>query len=138
MDLFLTIIIAIHGTLRPFLLLFSDNMTELSNDKLEACSRVTAFDHIIFIIALLKYNSITIDVGISQTERGKPALLTATVYDVKQRAGSRELHRFVNYFRMTREQFEEIHELVSPRISKLTTNWRKPIGTKERLAICLR
>jgi len=46
--------------------------------------------------------------------------------------------RFVNYFRMTREQFEEIHELVSPRISKLTTNWRKPIGTKERLAICLR
>jgi len=40
---------------------------------------------------------------------------------------------FVNYFRMTREQFEEIHELVSPRISKLTTNW-----TKERLVICLR
>ncbi|KAL4121230.1 hypothetical protein QTP88_013786 [Uroleucon formosanum] len=46
--------------------------------------------------------------------------------------------RFVNYFCMTREQFEEIHELVSPRISKLTTNWRKPIGTKERIAICLR
>lgn len=46
--------------------------------------------------------------------------------------------RFVNYFRMTREQFEEIHELVSPRISKMRTNWRKPIGTKERLAICLR
>jgi len=46
--------------------------------------------------------------------------------------------RFVNYFCMTQEQFEEIHELVSPRISKLTTNWRKPIGTKEKLAICLR
>lgn len=46
--------------------------------------------------------------------------------------------RFASYFRMTREQFEELHELVSPGISKITTNWRKPIGSKERLAICLR
>lgn len=46
--------------------------------------------------------------------------------------------RFVSYFRMTREQFEKLHELVSPGISKITTNWRKPICSKERLAICLR
>jgi len=45
---------------------------------------------------------------------------------------------FVIYFRMTREQFEEIHELVLPRISKIMLNWRIPIGTKEKFAIYLR
>lgn len=46
--------------------------------------------------------------------------------------------RFFTYFRMSREQFENLHTLLENKISKQTTNWRKPIGTKERLAICLR
>lgn len=46
--------------------------------------------------------------------------------------------RFFTYFRMSKEQFENLHTLLEPKISKQTTNWRKPIGTKERLAICLR
>ncbi|KAJ8964772.1 hypothetical protein NQ314_004663 [Rhamnusium bicolor] len=34
--------------------------------------------------------------------------------------------------------FEELHDLLKPNIAKCTTNWRKPIHTRERLAICLR
>ncbi|CAK1591755.1 unnamed protein product [Parnassius mnemosyne] len=47
--------------------------------------------------------------------------------------------RFFTYFR-TRSQdlFEELHELLIPKISKCTTNWRTPISTRERLVICLR
>ncbi|CAH2097861.1 unnamed protein product [Euphydryas editha] len=46
--------------------------------------------------------------------------------------------RFFQYFRMSRECFEELHSLLLPTISKCTTNWRVPISTKERLVICLR
>lgn len=46
--------------------------------------------------------------------------------------------RFFRYFRMSRECFEELHNLIKANIEKFTTNWRKPIDTKERLAICLR
>jgi len=55
---------------------------------------------------------------------------------------SRELEshedRFYLYFRMSQDCFEELHKLLLPRIAKLTTNWRKPISARERLAICLR
>lgn len=46
--------------------------------------------------------------------------------------------RFFLYFRMSQNCFEELHELLRPKIEKKLTNWRKPISTRERLAICLR
>ncbi|XP_063224895.1 uncharacterized protein LOC134542187 [Bacillus rossius redtenbacheri] len=46
--------------------------------------------------------------------------------------------RFFTYFRMSQEQFDKLHTLLEHKISKVATNWSKPIGTKERLAICLR
>jgi hypothetical protein len=39
---------------------------------------------------------------------------------------------------MSRECFEELHNLIKPNIEKCPTNWRKPIEAKEKLAICLR
>ncbi|KAJ8937691.1 hypothetical protein NQ314_011747 [Rhamnusium bicolor] len=46
--------------------------------------------------------------------------------------------KFKNYFRVTREQFYELHELIAVDIQKQNTNFRRAIGTEERLAICLR
>jgi hypothetical protein len=46
--------------------------------------------------------------------------------------------RFYLYFRMSQDSFEELYQLILPRIEKITTNWRKPISARERLAICLR
>jgi len=46
--------------------------------------------------------------------------------------------QFFTYFRMSRDCFEELHQLLEPKISKVVTNWRRPICSKERLAICLR
>jgi hypothetical protein len=46
--------------------------------------------------------------------------------------------RFFKYFHMSGVCFEEIHDLLRPSIVKYTTNWRRPIETRERLAICLR
>lgn len=46
--------------------------------------------------------------------------------------------KFRNYFRMTRVQFFELHDMISEDIKKKDTNYRKAIGSKERLAICLR
>lgn len=39
---------------------------------------------------------------------------------------------------MLKEHFEELHCLLENKLRKKNTNWRKTIGTKERLAICLR
>ncbi|KAJ8885252.1 hypothetical protein PR048_011449 [Dryococelus australis] len=39
--------------------------------------------------------------------------------------------RFFKYFRISRESFEELHELLRQNIMKITTNWRKPIFSKE-------
>ena len=46
--------------------------------------------------------------------------------------------RFSKYFRMSRACFEEMHDLLRPRIVKYTTNWKRSTETRERLAICLR
>lgn len=46
--------------------------------------------------------------------------------------------RFFVYFRMSRQSFEELHDLLQESIEKITTNWRRPIETRERLAVCLR
>jgi len=47
--------------------------------------------------------------------------------------------RFYLYFQMSQDSFEELYELILPRIEKITTNWmRKPISARKRLAICLK
>lgn len=42
------------------------------------------------------------------------------------------------YYRMTREQFEFLHEMIKENIERKDTNFRKAIGTRQRLAIALR
>jgi len=37
--------------------------------------------------------------------------------------------RFFKYFRMSRACFEEMYDLLRPRIVMYTTNWRRPIET---------
>ncbi|CAH1997237.1 unnamed protein product [Acanthoscelides obtectus] len=46
--------------------------------------------------------------------------------------------KFFQYFRMSKACFEELHELIKVNIEKCTTNWRKPIDTRQKLSICLR
>lgn len=46
--------------------------------------------------------------------------------------------RFHRYFRLTKIQFEQVHALIERDIKKQHTQFRCPIGTKERLAVCLR
>jgi hypothetical protein len=46
--------------------------------------------------------------------------------------------RFFMYFRMYKVQFEEIHSIIECDIKKEHNKFRKPISTKERLAVCLR
>jgi hypothetical protein len=46
--------------------------------------------------------------------------------------------RFLQYFRMTPETFDNLLHVVGPHIRKQTTNYRKPISPEQRLAICLR
>lgn len=42
------------------------------------------------------------------------------------------------YFRMTKEEFDYIHDLIKKDIQKQITQFRKPISSEERLAVCLR
>ncbi|KOB66136.1 Uncharacterized protein OBRU01_21737 [Operophtera brumata] len=49
-----------------------------------------------------------------------------------------DAEKFHQYFRMSIAQFAEIHRLIEEDIKKIRTKFRKPIGTKERLAVCLR
>lgn len=46
--------------------------------------------------------------------------------------------RFYEYFRMSRDSFFRLHEMIQDKIKRRTTNFRKPIGTTERLAVTLR
>ena len=46
--------------------------------------------------------------------------------------------KFKEYFRMTKQQFDSVVELIQDDIKKQDTNWRKAITPRERLAICLR
>lgn len=47
-------------------------------------------------------------------------------------------NRFFGYIHMTRKKFFELHYILQPHITKQDTNFRKSIGTKERLLLCLR
>ena len=46
--------------------------------------------------------------------------------------------RFHVYFRMTKEEFDYVHDLIKKDIQKQSTQFRKPISIEERLAVCLR
>lgn len=46
--------------------------------------------------------------------------------------------RFYTYFHMSKDSFEELHNILQQRLFKQDTNWRRAISTKERLSICLR
>ena len=47
-------------------------------------------------------------------------------------------NRFFQYYRMSHQQFEEIHSLIQHRIYRQDTNYRQAVSTRERLAITLR
>ncbi|XP_071055952.1 uncharacterized protein [Onthophagus taurus] len=46
--------------------------------------------------------------------------------------------KFHMYFRMSKEQFEFVHDIIKNKIQKKSTQFRDPISTQERLAVCLR
>ncbi|XP_031329354.1 protein ALP1-like isoform X1 [Photinus pyralis] len=46
--------------------------------------------------------------------------------------------RFHMYFRMSKNQFNYLHDLIKDKIRKIDSKFRRAIGTKERLAVCLR
>ncbi|KAJ8352060.1 hypothetical protein SKAU_G00235360 [Synaphobranchus kaupii] len=46
--------------------------------------------------------------------------------------------RFKAYFRLNRQQFEEVLQKIGPTIAKMQTNYRETISPAERLCICLR
>ena len=46
--------------------------------------------------------------------------------------------KFFAYFRMTHVKFEALLNLLKGELSREKTKFRSPVGSKERLAICLR
>lgn len=46
--------------------------------------------------------------------------------------------KFFQHYRMSRQSFEELHNILKDEISVITTNFRSSITSKERLAVCLR
>ena len=46
--------------------------------------------------------------------------------------------KFCNYFRMSKDSFDFLLNLVTPMLEKKSTNWREPISVGERLTITLR
>ena len=59
-------------------------------------------------------------------------------YSVLMRELNSDEDKFYGYFRMTKAQFAELHRLIKDDVRKLTTSYRLPISSRERLAICLR
>lgn len=52
---------------------------------------------------------------------------------------SRELsnEKFRNYFRLTRDEFQDVHRLVQPFITSEECNAQKPIGSEEKLSVVI-
>lgn len=48
------------------------------------------------------------------------------------------LDTFKNYFRMTKDEFDRLHQLIAPLICKMDTTFRSAISTEERLMVTLR
>ena len=46
--------------------------------------------------------------------------------------------KFYTYFRMSKEKFDELVEILTPTLHRQTSHFRRPIGVPEQLAICLR
>lgn len=53
---------------------------------------------------------------------------------------SKELNneQFKNYFRLNRDQFREVHEIIKKEIDAEGCNATRPIGTEEKVAVFLR
>lgn len=45
---------------------------------------------------------------------------------------------FHKSYRVTRNNFYQLHDLIKPYIQKQDTNYRRAIGTEEKLAVCLK
>lgn len=83
-------------------------------------------------------------------EENKKSTRSCWVHDINQkRSKLGEFHRLVQelrndprrfhmYFRMMKEEFDYVHDLIKKDIQKQSTQFRKPISTEERLAVCLR
>ena len=56
-----------------------------------------------------------------------------TLINILEKEENRD--RFHMYFRMSKEEFDYLHELIKEKIRKVDTKFRKAISTKERLAI---
>ena len=56
------------------------------------------------------------------------------LYDLEEE----DIASFKNYLRMDTDTFNEIQERITPRIKKLTTNYKNPIPVRLRLAATLR
>lgn len=48
-----------------------------------------------------------------------------------------EDEKFTNYFRLNRDQFQEVHGLIKNEIDREGCNATRPIGTEEKLAVFL-
>ena len=59
-------------------------------------------------------------------------------YNTLVRELSSHEDKFFQYFRMSEDQFETLLEMVKPDLTKITTQFRSPVGARERLALCLR
>lgn len=47
-------------------------------------------------------------------------------------------HKFFNYYRMSKNSFNELLQTLRPQIQKKDTHWRDPISAEERLTVTLR
>lgn len=45
---------------------------------------------------------------------------------------------FPDFYRVTKKQFEDILSMISQKVSKVNTNYRRAITPVEKLAVCLR
>lgn len=82
-------------------------------------------------------------------KQNKKSIRSCWVHEIKKRLKLGEFHRLVHelrndprrfhmYFRMTKDEFDYVHNLIKKDIQKQSTQFRKPISTEERLAVCLR
>ena len=72
----------------------------------------------------------------------RPWLLRREIYgnyeSLMQELAAEDIPGYIAFQRICPEIFQELLELVAPRIEKQTTHWRKPIPPGVRLALTLR
>ncbi len=57
--------------------------------------------------------------------------------DLRKSAGTSN-DEFFRYFQMKEEDFDRLHKMLKKKLAKKDTNYRKSIGSEERLALTLR